>query len=101
MLYIWLWLYLADNTTDNASQSLADSNATQSPSLWLAAFDPKLGLRKALETGYTRMILISANGDTAVNVGLIYRQANGAAPAYDYGKLCFELYLYIVSPREF
>ena len=35
--------------------------------------------------GYTRMNLISANGDNAINLGLTYRQAVNYPPAYDYG----------------
>ncbi|KAL2052005.1 hypothetical protein ABVK25_007697 [Lepraria finkii] len=70
--------------TYNASQSLADSSATQSPSLWLAIYDPKLDLNDALRMGYTRMVLISANGNNAINLGLTYRQAPNFPPAYDY-----------------
>ncbi|KAI4251489.1 MAG: hypothetical protein LQ352_004817, partial [Teloschistes flavicans] len=64
--------------------SLADSKATQSPSLWLAIYDPQLDLTDALKMGYTRMILIAANGDNAINLGLRYRQAPNQPPAYDY-----------------
>lgn len=74
-----------DDDADNASQSLADSKATQSPSLWLAIYDPQLDLTDALKMGYTRMILIAANGDNAINLGLRYRQAPNQPPAYDYG----------------
>ncbi|KAL9605738.1 MAG: hypothetical protein Q9179_001085 [Wetmoreana sp. 5 TL-2023] len=70
--------------TYNTSQSLADSSATQSPSLWLAIYDPQLNLTDALEKGYTRMVLIAANGDNAINLGLTYRQAPNYPPAYDY-----------------
>lgn len=70
---------------DNTSQSFHDSNATQSPSLWFAVYDPNLSLEDALKMGYTRMSLISANGDNAINLGLTYRQAVNYPPAYDYG----------------
>ncbi|KAL8659517.1 MAG: hypothetical protein Q9202_007086 [Teloschistes flavicans] len=58
--------------TYNASQSLADSKATQSPSLWLAIYDPQLDLTDALKMGYTR---------------LRYRQAPNQPPAYDYAEV--------------
>lgn len=43
--------------------------------------------------GYTRMVLISANGDNAINLGLTYRQAPNFPPAYDYGmsRLAFQI----------
>ena len=65
---------------------------TQSPSLWLAVYDPKLNLTDAVKMGYTRMVLISANGDNAINLGLTYRQAPTYPPAYDYGmsRLAFQ-----------
>ena len=72
---------------DNVSQSLTDSSAAISPSLWLAIFDPRLTLADALTMGYTRLNLISANGEHAINLGLIYRQALKYLPAYDYGML--------------
>ena len=40
-----------DDLVDNASQSLADSSAAQSPSLSLAIYDPKLNLDDALRMG--------------------------------------------------
>ncbi|KAL8718704.1 MAG: hypothetical protein Q9181_008165, partial [Wetmoreana brouardii] len=70
--------------TYNTSQSLADSYATQSPSLWLAIYDPQLNLADALRKGYTRMVLNAANGNNAINLGLTYRQAPNYPPAYDY-----------------
>lgn len=41
-------------------------------------------MQEAFDQGYTRMQLVNANGMLSVNVGLVYRQAVGAAPAYDY-----------------
>lgn len=55
-----------------------------SPSLWIAIYDPTLNLTSALENGYTRMVLINANGMTAINLGLNRRQAPNTSPAYDY-----------------
>ena len=50
----------------------------------MAIYDPSLSFMEALERGYSRMILISANGDSSINLGLQYRQAMGHTPAYDY-----------------
>ncbi|KAL9583895.1 MAG: hypothetical protein Q9212_002442 [Teloschistes hypoglaucus] len=74
-----------DTFLHNASQAKADSSAAQSPSLWLAVHDPQLSLSEALRMGYTRMILVAANGNNAINLGLKYRQAPHFTPAYDYG----------------
>ncbi|KAK0735324.1 hypothetical protein B0T21DRAFT_411962 [Apiosordaria backusii] len=70
--------------TYNTSQALVDSSRVLSPSLWIAVYDPTLTVQEALENGYTRMVLINANGMTALNLGLNYREALGKAPAYDY-----------------
>lgn len=50
----------------------------------MAVYDPSLGMVDALQRGYTRMVLISANGDSSINLGLQYRQEMGYSPAYDY-----------------
>jgi hypothetical protein len=55
-----------------------------SPSLWIAIYDPTLNFTDALANGYTRMVLINANGMTAINLGLNRRQAPNTSPAYDY-----------------
>lgn len=34
--------------------------------------------------GYTRLLLISANGEHGLNLSLMYRQAQKYPPAYDY-----------------
>jgi hypothetical protein len=52
--------------------------------LWIAVWDPTLTLPEALEKGYTRLTLINANGMAYISLGLHYRQALNAAPAYDY-----------------
>lgn len=69
---------------DSASPSLESSSQKQSPSLHMAIYDPSLGLIDALESGYSRMVLIDANGDSSDNLGLQYRQETGYPPAYDY-----------------
>jgi hypothetical protein len=43
-----------------------------------------LTVEEALANGYTRMVLINANGMTAINLGLERREALGHSPAYDY-----------------
>lgn len=50
----------------------------------MAVYDPSLSLIDALQRGYSRMVLISANGDSSINLGLQYRQETGYDPAYDY-----------------
>ena len=50
----------------------------------MVVHDPSLSLVEALERGYSRMVLINANGDSWINLGLQYRQELGHAPAYDY-----------------
>ncbi|OBT53607.1 hypothetical protein VE04_05157 [Pseudogymnoascus sp. 24MN13] len=68
----------------DSSKALSDSSMLLSPSLWIAIYDPTLDLASALENGYTRMVLINANGVTAINLGLNRRQAPNTSPAYDY-----------------
>ncbi|KAK0662473.1 hypothetical protein QBC41DRAFT_368312 [Cercophora samala] len=70
--------------TYDTARARADASRVLSPSLWIAVYDPTLTVREALENGYTRMVLINANGMTALNLGLNYREALGHAPAYDY-----------------
>ena len=53
----------------------------------MAVYDPSLGMIEALERGYSRMVLISANGDSCVNLGLQYRQEMGCTHAYDYSMI--------------
>jgi len=68
----------------NASQAWLDSSWHLNPSLWLSIWDPTLTLQEALEKGYTRLVLINANGMSSIILGLRSRQAIGQAPAYDY-----------------
>ena len=41
-------------------------------------------MQDAFQQGYTRMQLIDANAIISINVGLLFRQAVDADPAYDY-----------------
>ena len=76
-----------DSTPDNATFSLKTSSQEQTPSLYMAVHDPSLGMVEALQRGYSRMVLISANGDSSINLGLQYRrEMSSTTPAYDYGK---------------
>ncbi|KAK4645796.1 hypothetical protein QC761_204725 [Podospora bellae-mahoneyi] len=70
--------------TYDTTKARTDTSRVLSPSLWIAVYDPTLTVREALENGYSRMVLINANGMTALNLGLNYREALGHAPAYDY-----------------
>ena len=51
----------------------------------MAIYDPSITLEDALRKGYTRLVLINADADNSINLGLRYRQALGFAPAYNYG----------------
>jgi len=66
------------------TKAFENSSTKLSPSLWLAVYDPAIGMQKAFDQGYTRMNLISANGIVNVNIGLRTRQAPDHDPAYDY-----------------
>lgn len=69
--------------TDNATKALEDSTHILSPSLWLAVYDPSLSIEEALEAGYTRLLLVNANGVAAINLGL-RRRPGYDGPVYDY-----------------
>ncbi|KAK0615677.1 hypothetical protein B0T17DRAFT_510258 [Bombardia bombarda] len=68
----------------SASSALSGSSRSLSPSIWVAIYDPTLTLEEAFANGYTRMVLINANGIAAINLGLNQRQTLGKALAYDY-----------------
>ena len=70
---------------DNATESVKTSSQMQSPSLYMAIYDPGLSVLDALRMGYTRLVLINANANNAINLGLRIRQAVDLKPAYDYG----------------
>ncbi|OBT77156.1 hypothetical protein VF21_05058 [Pseudogymnoascus sp. 05NY08] len=78
-----VWDFDWHNANDS-SKALNDSSMLLMPSLWIAIYDPTLNLTSALENGYTRMVLINANGMTAINLGINRRQAPNTSPAYDY-----------------
>ncbi|KAK4450333.1 hypothetical protein QBC34DRAFT_461816, partial [Podospora aff. communis PSN243] len=67
------------------STHLTKSTFTPTPTLWIALHDPSLNFSEAMESGYTRMHLLNANGMTAISLTLHYRQVVGKPPAYDYG----------------
>lgn len=69
---------------DNSAQAKQDSSRILIPSLWIAVYDPHLTLEYALKKGYTRMMLINANGIVQINLGLHWRQDIGVPAAYDY-----------------
>ena len=73
-----------DAIPDNATFSLKTSSQEQAPSLYMAVYDPTLSLTDALQRGYSRLVLIGANADSSINLGLQYRQEMGYDPAYDY-----------------
>ena len=60
----------------------------------MAVYDPSLSMMEALERGYSRMVLISANGDSSINLGLQYRQEMGNTGAYDYSMILYSLRAY-------
>ncbi|KAH8590421.1 hypothetical protein B0O99DRAFT_691635 [Bisporella sp. PMI_857] len=65
-------------------QKAKDDSSSYNPSLYVAIYDPALGMQKAFEQGYTRMKLINAYSIVAINIGLRKRQAPDYEPAYDY-----------------
>lgn len=69
---------------DNTQKAKQDSSRILSPSLYIAVHDPTLTVEEALADGYTRMVLINANGMVAINLGLETREALGHGQAYDY-----------------
>jgi len=69
--------------TDNATKALDESSITD-PSLMMAVYDPILGMQHAFDLGYTRMHLVGANGNVAVNIGLQVRDGGNGISAYDY-----------------
>jgi len=71
-------------TPDNSAKAESDSSQKQSPGLYIAIHDPALTFQQALEQNFTRMTLIAASGQTAINLGLRYRQATDYSEAYDY-----------------
>jgi hypothetical protein len=50
----------------------------------IAVYDPSLGMQAAFELGFTRMNLVNANGNIAVNIGLVRRNTGNGISAYDY-----------------
>ena len=60
----------------------------------MAVYDPSLGMIEALERGYSRMVLMNANGDSSVNLGLQYRQEMGHTRAYDYSMILYSTHAY-------
>jgi hypothetical protein len=68
---------------DNATKAL-DESSTTNPTLWVAVYDPTLGMQNAFELGYTRMNLVSANSIVGVNIGLQVRDEANGISAYDY-----------------
>ncbi|KAK4450974.1 hypothetical protein QBC34DRAFT_296205 [Podospora aff. communis PSN243] len=68
----------------NTKKALADASRILSPSLFIAVHDPTLTVEEALRNGYTRMVLINANGVVAINLGIEHREALSHAPAYDF-----------------
>jgi hypothetical protein len=67
---------------DNGSKARADSG-TVNPTLWIAVYDPVLGMQKAFNAGFTRMNLVSANGIIGLNIDLRRREGHNGVSAYD------------------
>ncbi|KIW01023.1 uncharacterized protein PV09_07539 [Verruconis gallopava] len=68
----------------NTNKAANDSSERPSPSLYIAIYDASLDLREALEKNFTRLMLFQANGQTAINLALRYREAVDGTKAYDY-----------------
>lgn len=61
-------------TPDNASVTLGDTEIRPNPNLWLAIFDPASELGQALDSGYSPLNPIDANGMSSINLDLNLRQ---------------------------
>lgn len=80
-------LQLSNLYTDNSAKAKLNSPQKSSPGLYIAIHDPALTFQQALAQNFTRMTLINANAQTAINLGLHYRQANDYSEAYDYNMM--------------
>lgn len=58
----------------NASVTLGDVEIRPNPNLWLAVFDPASELEQALDSGYSPLNPIDANGMSSINLDLNLRQ---------------------------
>ncbi|KAG9233345.1 hypothetical protein BJ875DRAFT_464429 [Amylocarpus encephaloides] len=67
----------------NSTQSRLDSSTRLSPSLFLAVYDPTLGLDASLSQGFSRLSLIPANGIVSIAISLRLHNLHGLS-AYDY-----------------
>ena len=67
------------------TKALEALSITPSPDLWLAIFDPDLGLEEALGGRYTLPNLINANGISSINLNQALRQSPDLPPTHYYG----------------
>lgn len=58
-----------------------------SPNLWLAIFDPTSGLEQALDSGYSPLNPMNANGMSSINLNLNLRQSLNGTQLYYYSVL--------------
>ena len=75
----------ADLKLDNVTASLEASTQEEGPSFYMSIYDPSLGIKEALDVGFTTMTLMAANSRSSVNLGLVYRQKPDGGFAYNYG----------------
>ena len=59
---------------DNASVTFGETEIKPTPNLWLAVFDPASELEQALDSGYSPLNPIDANGKSSINLDLKLRQ---------------------------
>lgn len=72
-------------STDNTTESLANSSVTEAPGLWVTLYDPTYKLGDAIAEGQLQVAQIDANSGANVNVGLRYYEYLHRAPIHRYG----------------
>lgn len=70
--------------SDNASVTLGEVEIRPNPNLWFAAFDPASGLEQALDSGYSPLNRIDANGMSHINLDLDLRHSLNGSQIYSY-----------------
>lgn len=78
------WEKFLIDVPDNASTTLGEVEIRPSPNLWLAVFDPSSGLEQALDSGYSSLNPVDANGMSSVNLDINLRQSLDATQLFYY-----------------
>ncbi|KAF2689564.1 hypothetical protein K458DRAFT_384198 [Lentithecium fluviatile CBS 122367] len=68
----------------NKTESFANESLTTAPGIWMAIYDPVLGIEDAIAGGTLYTAQIDANSHTVVNIGLKYYQYVSKRSNYNY-----------------